>query len=85
MKLIGKCPNIISDRWGEEHLCNYGGYIIRQRGLFTKDSGIDTEGCLVECRRCHHIYFLFPPIKLPKTVLEVASEKRTPLGDVGQA
>ena len=61
----GKCPNIVFHcQIGESYPCSCGGYIVRQRGIFAQDSGLDSEGCLVECRRCHHIYFLFPPIKV---------------------
>ncbi len=64
MGIIGKCPNIIYNSSGEPYACSYAGYIVRQKGIFSLESGLDSEGLLVECRRCHHIYFLFPPIKV---------------------
>ena len=57
-----KCPGMVKNSFGDDVLCGYEGYILLEEGVFTPDSGYDPLASRVKCRRCGHIYIVFPAL-----------------------
>lgn len=58
-----KCPNIVKNIMDDDVPCGYEGYELLEKGIYTKHSGYDPLACRVKCRRCGHIYIVFPAVK----------------------
>jgi len=57
-----KCPNKVSNCFGDTGPCGCERYTTIEKEVFTPDSGYDPLACKVKCRECGYIYIIFPPL-----------------------